>query len=525
MKYACICHFFLVILHAKLLSEKRTPVNTNAIPYNQPMRRLRRPTISWDSIYPKWLSNYGIVVYILALVAVSVIYSRYSLPWYYMLSGVVGVLAFFAYGRQAAKDTSIFKIRRDKTFEQRIFMIAFLPRLLFVILLYHIFQENYGNAFGFENADANYYNELGAFVANLIDNGNFKFYSAISSWSGSDDISDMGYGVYLGFVYWISDNSIILARILKCVWSSLTVVLVYRLARRNFGEQTGRVAAVFCALWPNFWYYCSAHLKEAEMVFLAVLFVEQADQMLRSKQFTAWKVMPVLLIAAIMLTFRTPLGMVAMLALIFSVVMSSARVVSWGKRIIVGVLAILLISVTIGNRIQERASNLIEQVQGGQQKSNMEWRATREHGNAFARYAGSTVFAPMIFTLPFPSMVRPFEGQEQQQLLNGGNFIKNIVSFFTILAMIVLLMSGKWREHLLPLSFLLGYLVVLTMSVFAQSERFHQPVMPFEMMFAAYGMSVAVTKKKYKRFFTYWCVLMFVAAVLWNWFKLKGRGL
>ena len=91
--------------------------------------------------------------------------------------------------------------------------------------------------------------------------------------------------------------------------------------------------------------------------------------------------------------------------------------------------------------------------------------------------------------------------------------------------MIVLLMSGKWREHLLPLSFLLGYLVVLTMSTFAQSERFHQPVMPFEMMFAAYGMSVAVTKKKYKRFFTYWCVLMFVAAVLWNWFKLKGRGL
>ena len=214
MKYACICHFFLVILHAKLLSEKRIPVNTTAIPYNQPMRRLRRPTISWDSIYPKWLSNYGIVVYILALVAVSVIYSRYSLPWYYMLSGVVGVLAFFAYGRQAAKDTSIFKIRRDKTFEQRIFMIAFVPRLLFVILLYHIFQENYGNAFGFENADATYYNELGAFVANLIDKGNFKFYSAISSWSGSDDISDMGYGVYLGFVYWISDNSIIFARLL-----------------------------------------------------------------------------------------------------------------------------------------------------------------------------------------------------------------------------------------------------------------------------------------------------------------------
>ena len=112
-----------------------------------------------------------------------------------------------------------------------------------------------------------------------------------------------------------------------------------------------------------------------------------------------------------------------------------------------------------------------------------------------------------------------------QQLLNGGNFIKNIISCFTIFAMVMLLISGKWREHLLPLSFMLGYLLVLTVSEFAQSERFHQPVMPFEFMFAAYGLSVAIAKPKYKRWFISWCVLMVVAAVAWNWFKLKGRGM
>ena len=103
--------------------------------------------------------------------------------------------------------------------------------------------------------------------------------------------------------------------------------------------------------------------------------------------------------------------------------------------------------------------------------------------------------------------------------------MKNIMSCFTIFALVMLLMSGKWREHLLPLSFMLGYLVVLAVSVFAQSERFHQPVMPFEFMFAAYGLSIAVTKPKYKRWFAYWCVLMFVAAIAWNWFKMAGRGL
>ena len=479
-----------------------------------------------SALFPKWISRNALMVYFLALTVVSLMYSAYLLPWYYMLSGIVSVLVFFIYGSKLVRLTSLDKMPREKRFEKRIFMIAFFPRIIWVILIYTIFKQTYGDAFGFENADATYYDSLGQFVADLIKSGNFHFYDEIAKYSGNPDISDMGYGIYLGLIYMLTDNSIIAVRVLKCLWSSLTVVFLFRLAKRNFGEQTARVAAIFCALWPNFWYYCSAHLKETEMVFLGVLFVEQADQMLRSRQFTAWKVVPVLLIAASILTFRTPLALVAFLSLIFSVVMSSTRVVSWGKRIVVGVLAILLLGVGFGNQLEEKARGLYEQVQGDYQEKNMEWRATgRAHSNSFAKYAGKSVFAPLIFTIPFPSMVRPFEGQEVQQLLHGSNLVKNILSGFTILAMVMLLISGKWREHLLPLSFLLGYLLVLTMSAFAQSERFHQPAMPFEMMFAAYGISIAMTKKKYKRWFMYWCVLMFVAAVAWNWFKLAGRGL
>jgi len=88
---------------------------------------------------------------------------------------------------------------------------------------------------------------------------------------------------------------------------------------------------------------------------------------------------------------------------------------------------------------------------------------------------------------------------------------------------------------MIPLAFMLGYLVVLAFSYFAQSERFHQPVMPFEMMFAAYGVSLAIqgvpirkgigNRGTYKRWFMYWCIAMFVAAIAWNWFKLAGRGM
>ena len=451
------------------------------------------------------------------------------------------MFVFFLYGGSAVQRTAIDRISKENRFERRIFFIALVPRVLFMLLIYWIFQANYGDAFGFENMDATYYDELGQFVSGLIQKGNFHFYDEITKWNGGqDDIADMGYGIYTGFIYLITGNegvitssgtvgggasNIIALRLLKCIWSSLTVLLIYRLSKRNFGKQTARLTAVFCALWPNFWYYCGTHLKETEMVFLGVLFVEQADQMLRSRQFTAWKVIPVLLIAAALFGFRTPLAIVALLALIFSVVMSSAKVVNWGKRIIVGALAIALIGVVAGNRIEEQSRDLFEQVQSGQQQTANEWRTERKDGNVFAKYAGTSVFAPMIFTLPFPTMVRPFDGQEVQQLLNGGNFVKNIMSCFTIFALIMLLMSGRWREHLLPLSFMFGYLAVLALSSFAHSERFHQPAMPFEFMFAAYGLGIAVTKKKYKRWFTYWCGLMFIAAIAWNWFKMAGRGL
>ena len=498
------------------------PMSTPPVPPNWNRTGIMMSMMKKPIVFPKWVTQYSVVAYILALAVVSFMYSAYNLPWYYMLSGTVAVVVFFLFGSRFIERTSILKMRKEILFEQRIFWIALGIRMTWMLLIYTIFMQNYGDAFGFENGDADFYHKQGLEFAEAIQNDNFgELWTRVSK---NIDVSDLGYPAYIGLLYSITDNSVLVVRLIKCILSALTVLLIYRLSKRNFGPQVARIAAIFIALWPNFWYYCGTHLKETEMVFLGVLFVEQADQMLRSRQFTAWKVIPVLMIAAAIFTVRTPLGLVALLALIFSVVMSSSRVVSWGKRIIVGSLAIALIAVTMGNRIQEQTQSLLKTAQSQDQKSNMEWRSTRDNGNAFAKYAGSAIFAPMIFTLPFPTMAS-IEGQDVQQLLNGGNFAKNIISCFTIFAMVMLLMSGQWREHLLPLSFMLGYLVVLAASSFAQSERFHQPAMPLEFMFAAYGLSIAVTNKKYKRWFMYWCALMFIACIAWNWFKLAGRGL
>ena len=112
--------------------------------------------------------------------------------------------------------------------------------------------------------------------------------------------------------------------------------------------------------------------------------------------------------------------------------------------------------------------------------------------------------------------------QENQMMMNGANFIKNILSGLTIFTLITMLFSGKWREHVLPIAMMSGYLVVLVFSNFAHSERFHFPVLGLELMFAAYG--VTRLKNKHKKWFEGWLIFMSAVVIGWGWFKLAGRG-
>ena len=108
-------------------------------------------------------------------------------------------------------------------------------------------------------------------------------------------------------------------------------------------------------------------------------------------------------------------------------------------------------------------------------------------------------------------------------MMNGANFIKNILSGLAIFALFMLLKRREWRNHVLPLALMGGYLVVLVFSNFAHSERFHFPVLALELMFAAYGVSQV--QNKHKRIYMLWMVMIGVANILWAWIKLAGRGM
>ena len=155
------------------------------------------------------------------------------------------------------------------------------------------------------------------------------------------------------------------------------------------------------------------------------------------------------------------------------------------------------------------------------QETGYQSRSVQEGGNTFAKYASASVFAPLIFTIPFSSMVN-IPNQENQMMMNGANFIKNVMSGLTIFALFVLLFNKEWRKSVLPIAVLVGYLLVLVFSNFAHSERFHFPIIAFEYMFAAYGITQLTNR--HKRWYTLWLIGVCVANIAWALIKLRGRG-
>ena len=146
-----------------------------------------------------------------------------------------------------------------------------------------------------------------------------------------------------------------------------------------------------------------------------------------------------ILIGSVTFFFRTALGVLLFASLGFALIFSSSKIVGWGKKILVTILTLCVLGVAVGDQISNEISDMV-QTGSSAQEANMQWRSERKGGNQFAKYAGAAVFAPLIFTLPFPTVVYT-EGQENQQMINGGNFVKNIMSFFTIFALRALFLT------------------------------------------------------------------------------------
>lgn len=460
--------------------------------------------------FPKYFSTRAIICYLVTLALVSEAFLNHAMPFQFMLFGLIPVLVFFVYGNRLTMDWRKFS---ERSFTKKLFLTALIIRVVYVVFVYFYYLEMTGKPHAYHPGDELLYTYIGtlwrdygvAETARLM-----KEYRIV--------FSDSGYCWWLGFENLLLGTHVLPPRIVKCFIDALSCVLMYNLAKRNFGEDVGRMTAIFCMLMPNMWYYCGVTLKETEMTFLTILFAERADLVLRSPKIKLVGMIVPALCILVMFTFRTALAAVMFAAMVGALILSSGKQLQMWKKVLYSAVFTVWMFMTVGAEMLQEAQELWAG-RAENQSVGYEWRAET---NSFAKYASATVFAPLIFTIPFSSMVAT-PNQESQMMMNGANFIKNIISGLTILALFLLLKRGDWRKHVLPIATMCGYLVVLVFSNFAHSERFHFPALALELMFAAYG--VTQLTNKHKRWFVIWLVLICVANIAWAYVKLKGRGM
>jgi len=462
--------------------------------------------------FPYQFSLKAISLYLGALAAVTIVFFSHAMSWEFIIMGIVWVVGFFLLCNTCS---SKWKDWPRKRYVSAVFLSALGVRIVWVFFSYIFYTLKTGIPFEFEAADSLMYWESPIGLSKLEFSKLIRvLFPAGGNWS------DSGYIFYLSLLYKITGPNIIIVRLIKALISAATVLLIYRLAERNIGEEGARLAGIFTCFMPNLIVYCGLHLKETEMLFLIVAYLERADFLLRSKKYNVFTITLPVLLALSLFTFRTVLGGAALFSFVTAIVFTTTKVIGKKKRTMLIVWGVLATTMLTGGTIVNEAEGYWEERYENQSSKRVQQTLA---GNKWAKYATGTVMAPMIFVLPFPTMVNTAE-QYNQQVLSGGNFVRNFLGAFVLIALyIAIFVKKNWRDLSLIGSFVVAYLGIISTSGFANSERFLLPGLPVLLIMAAYGVT-QLNAKTYK-FVKIWYWVVPMMAFAWAFFKIGSRGL
>ncbi len=464
------------------------------------------------SIFPDKIAKRALYTYFGVLLVISAAFISHVMALPFLVIGVMWVSLFFLSTAYCSKKWLPVPERK---FLGKLFVTALSLRVAWALFSYFFYIWHTGIPFEFSPGDSLwYYDESVANAhANIGDVFRYLFVDA-------DSVSDSGYVFYLSLLTHVTGESVLLPRLVNCLFSAATCCLVYRLAKRNIGEAGGRLASIMCCFMPNLIYYCGLHLKETFMLFVLVAYLERVDDMLRRRKIKVWNALLVLFLAAFLFCFRTVLGAAALFALVTALFFSSTQMMGRTKRTMVVIWALLAVFTLMGGTIQNEIQSTWEERSDNQARKREEQTS---RGNQWAKYATGTVMAPMMFVMPFPTMVDVDE-QYNQQVISGGNYVRNFLGGFVLIALFTAIFVRKnWRNFALIGAFAIAYLGIISTSGFANSERFLLPALPALLILASYGVT-QLNAKTY-RFLKIWYWIVPLMAIGWAFFKLGSRGL
>jgi hypothetical protein len=463
---------------------------------------------------PKYFTSKAIAAYFVILGACYIFFAGRGLPLIWITFGSAEVITFFYFSNLLTHNWAPIS---DRTFRKELFTTALVIRILYVVFVYFFYELMTETPHEFDAADALIYHNQAVGIVEKLTIGDLNFLNSMFS----NGVSDSGFPIWLSVIYFFTSNSILAARIVNALIGSWMCILIYKLARRNFGEGTARISAVLAMLLPTFIYYCGIHNKETVMTFLLVAFAERADYFLRLRTFKTWNLLSVLVLGSSLFFFRTVLAAAAWFALFSALLLSAERLIGPARKTIYILWFTIASSVVISGSILTEVQGYLKDRTTNQQMQ-MKGYSSGKGANTLSRYGSSAVFMPIILFAPFPTLVN-IETQKNIMMINGNMFTRNVFAFFVIIALLRLIKNKNFNLHILILTVLLSYLAILALSGFALSERFHMPAVPFLLIFAGYGITQMDNRNV--KFYIPYLVFIGIVIIGWNWFKLAGRGI
>lgn len=461
----------------------------------------------------RYISIYGVGVYLLALLVISVVFRDHAMELEWMLWGIGEVLFFFVL-------TTVFYPRwkndKPKVFCHKVFWIALAIRLLYVVFSYYYFYNHAGGPFEGSGDEVGYYTRS-ALLSKYIRKGDFGFvFDFLKGYSLG--FSDHGYLIWLTFIHTIFGRKVWVARIFKALMSAYLCIVVHRLSSRTFGERTGRLAAVMCVFMPLFIQLTGSHIKEMEMIFLSILALERMDYLIRSKKYTLWNILFPILLIGMSFGFRTVIGMCLIFAFLVFVILSPNHLVNRKGKIVALSTTLVVFLVFLFTVIGSEMKIVYMLNFSG---TDYLARKYESLGLKYSELSKSKYLFPGAFVLPLSPMVD--EAPDHNKMFHGTIFIKNFLAFFAMLSIVIAIRQKKCRDFSLIGAYELSYLAIVMFTFTSNSERYHQPAVPLILVMAAYAMT-HLRRKDLTLFYIY-CGLLFVALFAWNWIKLAARGM
>lgn len=461
----------------------------------------------------RYISIYGIGVYLLALLVISVVFRDHAMELEWVLWGIGEVLFFFVF-------TTIFYPRwkndEPKVFWHKVFWIALAIRLLYVVFSYYYFYNRIGGPFEGSGDEVGYYTRS-ALLSKYIRKGDFRF--VVDFLKGySLGFSDHGYLIWLTFIHTIFGRKVWVARIFKALMSAYLCIVVHKLSSRTFGERTGRLAAVMCVFMPLFIQLTGSHTKEMEMIFLSIFALERMDYLIRSKKYTLWNILFPILLIGMSFGFRTVIGMCLIFAFLVFVILSPNHLVNRKGKIIALSTTLVVFLVFLFTVIGSEMKIVYMLNFSG---TDYLARKYASLGLKYSELSKSKYLFPGAFVLPLSPMVDV--APDHNKMFHGTMFIKNFLAFFAMLSIVIAIRQKKCRDFSLIGAYELSYLAIVVFTFTSNSERYHQPAVPLILVMAAYAMT-HLRRKDLTLFYIY-CGLLFVALFAWNWIKLAARGM